>query len=641
MHSIIISFNMCALIIAVSLLAIFLIRQPLMIFQDKVYLNLIITTVLVDMAAVAANPTIISNGTVLFALRSIIVALLFYEMVLWTVYFAALFNFKLRLSKVRPVIIISILAISLLIAINTFTKCFFYINSLLEYIETPLFKTLYTIILTATFITSTCIFIPARMYTSLENVFLYIFVLISCLSTVIVEYFYPNEDFFQLAVTISIVSIYFTVQAPETYIDSMTGLLNEDAFNKLCAKKISGKRNTYCIAICLHDARIVTAFVNRDRTELVTEIRKKTFGMLLKNSLIFKFFPGGYLIVLDKEDEDYANAVLKKAHEFFSNFRTGPDQTVLVPTTVSLICCPKQASSTEEIKSYLDHILDRGIEENLSLVKSEDLPVENIHFIYKTQNHLKDAEEEGRLKVLYQPIYSIKTKSYDTAEALLRMTDERGNFISPTVFIPLAERNGSILDLGKFMLNEVCRTFSERHLRSYGLQNISVNLSPVECIQDNLKDKINGILKRYSLQKSCISIEITETATGLATEAFNANIRSLALDGYNICLDNLGTGNSSVKKLMSLPFHTVKIDKSIVIPAFSGGEKERILFDAILDITHIFSSKVVIQGIETEEGANAASKLNADYIQGYYYSTPLEEDQFEEFLKKNRLPGSI
>ncbi len=641
MHSSIITFNLCALIISSSFLIIFLIRQPLMIFQDKVYLNVVIATVITDICSVLDSGEIIRDYRTLFVMRNIIVSMLFYTMFLWPIYFAALFNFKLRLSKLKPVIVVALLPIAAMIVINIFTKCLFYINSSFDYVETNLFKTMYMIGLAACFIASTCFFVPARIYTSLENIFIYIFVLIACTSAVAVENFYPKEELLQLAISISIVSIYFTMPAPESFVDSMTGLLNEEAFNKLCAKKISGKRKTYCIAVCLHDAKIVTAYVQRDRTEMVTEIKKRAFGKMLKNSLIFKFFPGGYLIVLDKEDEAYANSVLEKAHEFFCNFRTGPEKAVRIPSTVSLICCPEHASSTDEIKAYLEHILDKGIEENLSLVKTHDLPVDNIHFIFKTQKLLNNAEKEGRLKVLYQPVYSIKTKAFETAEALLRMTDEKGNYISPSVFIPFAERNGSILELENFMINEACRTYSEKHLASYGLKSIGINLSMAECIQDNLSDTISGILKRYSMQKSCISIEITESATGFATESFSSNLQALSRAGYEICLDNMGTGNSSLEKLMSIPFSSVKIDKSIVIPAFSGGEKERILFDSILEITHIFNAKVVIQGIETKEGAEAASKLDADYIQGYYYSNPLEEDEFEEFLKKNRQNGNI
>lgn len=641
MPNTIITFDLCALIIAASFLIIFLIRQPLMIFQDKVFLNIVVATVIIDLGSVIDSSGLIRSAQGLFLLRNIIIALFFYTMFLWPLYFAALFNFKLSLRKLKPAIIILILAISALLVINFFTKSLFFIDQSLRYTETRLFKTIYSVALAISFITATCFFIPARGYASVENTFIYIFVILSCIVTLLVENIFLNEEIFPLAISISIVSIYFTMPAPESFIDRMTGLFNEEGFNKLCAKKISGKRKTYCIAVCLHDAKIVTAFVQRDRTEMVTEIKKRAFENLLKNSLIFKFFPGTYLIVLDKEDENFANTVLKKAHEIFTNFRTGKEKSILIPATVSLICCPEQASSTDEIKAYLMHILDKGIKENLSLVKSQDLPVETIHFLFNTQNLLNNAEEEGRLKVLYQPIYSLKTKTYDTAEALLRMTDKNGNVISPSVFIPISERNGSILELENFMMNEVCRTFSERHLGSYGLQTIGINLSSVECIQDNLRDTINGTLKKYSLPHSCISIEITETAAGQASESFNANIQALSQDGYSICLDNLGTGNTSLKKLMSIPFNIIKIDKSIVIPSFSGGEKAKVLFQSILDISRISKAKVVIQGVETAEGAEIVSKLDADYIQGYYYSTPLEEDEFEEFLKKNRLPGSI
>ena len=179
-------------------------------------------------------------------------------------------------------------------------------------------------------------------------------------------------------------------------------------------------------------------------------------------------------------------------------------------------------------------------------------------------------------------------------------------------------------------MNEVCRTFSERHLGSYGLQTIGIYLSSVECIQDNLRDTINGILKKYSLPHSCISIEITETAAGQASESFNTNIQALSQDGYSICLDNLGTGNTSLKKLMSIPFNIIKIDKSIV-DNYLRDETEGFI-SSLSKLIHSLNMAITVEGVEEEWQFKTLKKWKFDYIQGFLFSRPLNGEEAGRFI---------
>ena len=167
---------------------------------------------------------------------------------------------------------------------------------------------------------------------------------------------------------------------------------------------------------------------------------------------------------------------------------------------------------------------------------------------------VKNAISVGLLDVFYQPIYCTKQKRIIGAEALIRMKDERGKYISPEEFIPIAEKNGTILRLGEFVFEKVCRLLSEIKPEELGIQKIDINLSVVQCMQETLSDQILNIASLYRIPSSLLNLEITETAAAYSQDTLKSNMNKLSFAGIELSLDDYGSGYSNIGYMINLPF---------------------------------------------------------------------------------------
>ena len=255
--------------------------------------------------------------------------------------------------------------------------------------------------------------------------------------------------------------------------------------------------------------------------------------------------------------------------------------------------------------------------------------------MFRLQNEMgsiiSTAITEKRFEMYYQPIYSVKENKFNSAEALIRLKDDHYGFISPELFITAAEKNGTILQIGDFVLDDVCRFLSDCRKKSLPLQYIEINLSMTQCIQNDLTDKIQFYLEKYDLKPEQINLEITETAANEAQEIVEENIQKLTNQGIAFSLDDYGTGYSNISRIMELPFRIIKLDKSLVDKVEDS--KMRILLKNTIHMIKEIGMEIVVEGVETKEMLNQFTELGCDFIQGYYFSKPLPEQEFVNFIQ--------
>ena len=237
---------------------------------------------------------------------------------------------------------------------------------------------------------------------------------------------------------------------------------------------------------------------------------------------------------------------------------------------------------------------------------------------------LDHAVETDSVEAFLQPIMDAQTGAVIGAEALARLRDEQGNLISPNDFIGLAEKNGQIIRLGEQVLEKVCRFFSEHDRRQ--LQWVNVNLSPIQCMNQELRTRFVDVLSRYRIPPSFIHLEITE-ASMIDFAVLTEQMNELRNRGFCFTLDDYGSGYSNLSRLQRLPFTGLKLDMEIVrghcadpspvLPTFV-----RVFREGGLSIT--------AEGIETEAAAKEMAAIGCDYLQGYLFSRPVPMDEFRQ-----------
>ncbi len=241
----------------------------------------------------------------------------------------------------------------------------------------------------------------------------------------------------------------------------------------------------------------------------------------------------------------------------------------------------------------------------------------------------------NNFRMYYQPIWSVKEKKFKSAEALIRLHDDELGFIPPDVFIKAAEKNGTIIKIGDFVINDVMRFIHDERPEDLGVDFIEVNLSILQCLQGDLAERINDAFEKYDIKAGQVNFEITETATEYAYDAVISTMKEISNMGSGFSLDDYGSGYSNLQRLMSFPYMIIKIDKSLVdqitVP------KKRKIVENTVNFIKTTGSKVVVEGVETEEQANIFIDMGVDYIQGYYYARPMPEDEYLDFLRKNNV----
>lgn len=270
---------------------------------------------------------------------------------------------------------------------------------------------------------------------------------------------------------------------------------------------------------------------------------------------------------------------------------------------------------------------------NRTLTREEFMQVMDKNMYFKKQEIdrvIEKALEEDSFEVWYQPVFSVADGKFRSAEALLRLNTPEKGFISPAKIVAAAERSGAVSRIDKMIITKVCDFIQSDEFEKLGIDRIFVNLSVVECMMENLSDIILSRLAERGVSTDKIGFEVTETFFSVKDENFLRNLQELSAAGIRLALDDFGTGFSNLYRLCGLPFSTIKLDKTL-IDRLDDPRIHLVIKGTIWTINELNLSAVA-EGVETKEQLEDISALGCGDIQGYYFSKPLPQAEFMEFL---------
>lgn len=253
----------------------------------------------------------------------------------------------------------------------------------------------------------------------------------------------------------------------------------------------------------------------------------------------------------------------------------------------------------------------------------------------KLAGELQEGIAKEQFKVYYQPVIDTKTGKIASAEALIRWIHPDKGFISPALFIPALEENGHISELDFYVLKKVWQFINDRCENNKFVVPISVNLSWMDFYDEIMMEKILKEMDRFreNGREHMARFEITETSYAAIRKNRSGILESLRIKNAKILLDDFGSGFSSFGMLQDYDFDILKIDMSF-IRKIGENPKTKSIVHSIIGMAHEIGIKTVAEGVETEEQVSFLRQSGCDYIQGYYYSKPLPEEEFVEFLEK-------
>ena len=248
------------------------------------------------------------------------------------------------------------------------------------------------------------------------------------------------------------------------------------------------------------------------------------------------------------------------------------------------------------------------------------------------ENGFEKALADKKFEVWYQPKFNSHTGKIVGSEALIRWRADDGSLISPGRFIPLFEKNGNIIRLDEYVFREVCRQQKEWQKEGIQILPVSVNISRFSLYYSNVVEKYERIINYYDVDHKYVQIEITESAI-IENTVIVELIQKFHDAGFDILLDDVGSGYSSLASLNPMPFDTIKLDKSLV--DYVGNEIGEKLLKFIVQLVQSLGMKITAEGVEYKEQLDFLENLNCDDIQGFYFSKPLMLADFSAKLTEN------
>ncbi|MBP5198391.1 MAG: EAL domain-containing protein [Lachnospiraceae bacterium] len=466
-----------------------------------------------------------------------------------------------------------------------------------------------------------------------EKVSLVFFVIVSTTAAMLQIFVFRYLLLINIGCSFSLAVCFLSMQNPEFDRDQKTRVFNRDAmFKYLGEKLIFGKHRYRYVGItfqnygrlrAIYGSGIMDKFLNR-------------FGIFLKkhvnNVMPFYLQSGEFLLVLNsRADKDQ---IMEQVKEFmdkgfcFNGQKVKPKAKFIY---MSEECDVKDGHEVYDIIKFSLKKIEK--DESNDICDIDDRMLAELHYSIKVKDALHKAVDDDAIIVYYQPIYDSIIGAFSSAEALVRIEDPELGVIPPAAFISLAEEDGTILRLGNQVLRKVCRFISEHDMDAMGLKYIEINLSPIQCMNRGLAKEIIDVAKEFNVDMSYLNFEITETAK-LDIKDLNLLMDALIGEGSGFSLDDYGTGFSNLVNVLKLPFDIVKIDKSVVWSYFDGND---IVLPRLISMFAEDDFGIVAEGAETDHMQQTLQEMGCDYIQGFYFSKPIPEFNFIEFIKEKNI----
>ena len=384
--------------------------------------------------------------------------------------------------------------------------------------------------------------------------------------------------------------------------------------------------------------------LNIERFHLINELYGKEYGddvlktladelraIALKNDGIVGRLQGDYFVVYLNRIEDYSEIISeinKKFEEKYGvnnvHLRLGiyqvNDKSLLPETRIDrakIVCDQIRRSNRNQFLVY-----NTKDQEN-SLFKEQ--------LIHDFSRAIKNKE----FIIYFQPKFDVKgdVAKITSAEALVRWIHPEHGFISPGVFIPLFEECGFIRTLDKYVWYETAKHISEWKKKYKHVVPVSVNVSRIDLFDDNIVEIFADYIKEFNIETRDMYLEITESAYNDDVDQLIRIINELRNEGFKIEIDDFGSGYSSLNNLASINFDVLKLDMKFVREMYNN-EKTLKMIEIVADIAKFLNVTLVAEGVETKEQLEQLKEFGYYVIQGYYFSKPLSDKDFEKYLEE-------
>ena len=513
----------------------------------------------------------------------------------------------------------------LLIWTTPLTKLVFYYNLEEGYQHGPGFMLLY--VFTGVYMLGTVtITLYHRKELSPWQCVSVLFYVATTLVGVAVQIFVPHILTLQFVASLSLLLLYMSLENVENDEDKWLGVYNRRGFDKKISIMVNIDDPFHVLVIAISNYQPLREVMGVEFGQNLLRHMSMLLRPTVKGAELFYVSEGKFALVVEDKGKNLKK-ILADIRAKLTNVMQLGEMNIQPDTVILQLDYPAEVKTAEDIMDSIDYSIEVPFESMDEVLHLSGEILNNRRREGHILQIMQQALVNRTFQVYYQPIYSTTEKRFTSAEALIRLYDEGMGFISPEEFIPMAEKNGMILQIGEFVFRTVCEMMARERIWEKGIEYVEVNLSVVQCMQEDICEMLYGIMDEYGVPYNCINLEVTETT--LARDILWATMERMSVGGVTFSLDDYGTGYSNLTNVIKHPFHIIKLDKSMIWYAMENEAAMRALKHTVVMMRDL-GMHIVAEGVETEEQMNILTQIGCEYLQGYYFSRPVPEKDFLE-----------
>ncbi|MBO8159142.1 EAL domain-containing protein [Thermosyntropha sp.] len=412
-------------------------------------------------------------------------------------------------------------------------------------------------------------------------------------------------------------------------------------------KRFFREKLEYILKAERKNSEVVLFFIDLDRfkeindalghqagDELLKQIARRIEEILPSNAMIARYGGDEFVVLLEeKEDKERLYKLAEKIIDAINQPCRMEGRTFYVSASIGIACYPEDGLNAYTLLKNADIAMYKAkavYDETYRIKFFSPEMEEEIKERFFIHSCLRQALEKGELFIHFQPIVELKSGQVKTAEVLLRWENEALGNIPPDKFIPLAEESGVIHDIGDFVLKEACRFINQYRNKIRRSLALSINISLKQLERLNFAEEVREILKHYGVEGRELEFEITERVAAGNIKVITENLQKIKELGIKISMDDFGSGYSSFAMLLNLEVDKIKIDKQFIDKI--ERDRENKITRAVVSVARELGMEIVAEGVEFEEQIRFLKGLGCQYGQGYFWSKPLNEEDFIAYL---------
>ncbi len=421
----------------------------------------------------------------------------------------------------------------------------------------------------------------------------------------------------------ALIIIYLSFENPDFYLEPRTWIFNNRALREY-VEEINNRKKYTILQFVIHnyaDFRELYGARQMDQgIALIGNYLRKEF----KDEMVF-YYRSGRFILLGEYNFDYELAYDMIKERFKSSWEAD-DAELYLDIGAAVLHFGELRLQYESVLNILSDGFDMAAQSSGEEIIIIDREAQDKNAQQgEIKKALKFAIEHDQVKVFLQPIMNSKTGRIEGAEALTRIVDNTGKIIPPSLFIPIAEKNGMINQLGDQAFEQTCRFIKEKDVAGRGISFINVNLSPIQFMRTDIAEKLEGYVRKYGIDPEFIHLEITEEAL-IDETLLLKQMQALISKGFCFALDDYGKGYSNLSRLRHCPFINIKLDMSLV---WDYCRKPDEMVPSMVDTFKKMGFSITAEGIEDGNMAEDMSEVGVNYLQGFHFSKPIPMEDFE------------